>query len=201
MIGFARSAVRPSKISKKSNNRELLSNRAEKGDFLMGYGFNAGEVFKVAIQIEENGRKFYEESRKNIESAEIRALFADLALQEIEHKRKFETLRAQLPPESTAPTVWDPQHKTDQYVKMMAGDHVFVSSAGVKDRVERIRDASDALKLAIEFEKDSVLFFLGIEEAVSGEKDRELVKSLVKEEQEHLRRLTLELRKLSSFHP
>jgi len=36
---------------------------------------------------------------------------------------------------------------------------------------------------------------------VSGEKDRELIKSLVKEEQEHLRRLTLELRKLSSFHP
>ncbi|HIJ77503.1 MAG TPA: ferritin family protein [Deltaproteobacteria bacterium] len=167
----------------------------------MGYGFNAGEVFKVAIQIEENGRVFYEESRKNIKSAEIRALFADLALQEIEHKRKFETLRAQLPPESTAPTVWDPQNETDQYIKMMADDHVFVSSAGVKDRVERIRDAADALKLAIEFEKDSVLFFLGIEEAVSGEKDRELIKSLVKEEQEHLRRLTLELRKLSSFHP
>ncbi len=35
----------------------------------MGYGFNVGEVFKVAIQIEENGRKFYEESRKNIEGA------------------------------------------------------------------------------------------------------------------------------------
>jgi len=201
MIGFARSAARPSKISKKSNNRELLSNRAEKGDSQMGYGFNAGEVFKVAIQIEENGRVFYEESRKNIKSAEIRALFADLALQEIEHKRKFETLRAQLPPESTAPTVWDPQNETDQYIKMMADDHVFVSSAGVKDRVERIRDAADALKLAIEFEKDSVLFFLGIEEAVSGEKDRELIKSLVKEEQEHLRRLTMELRKLSSFHP
>ena len=197
MIGFARSAAHPSKISKKRNNRELPSNQAEEGDFQMGYGFNAGEVFKVAIQIEENGRKFYEESQKNIESAEIRALFVDLALQEIEHKRKFETLRAQLPPESTAPTVWDPQNETDQYVKMMADDHVFVSSPSVKDRVERIRDAADALKLAIEFEKDSVLFFLGIEEAVSGEKDRELIKSLVKEEQEHLRRLTLELRKLS----
>ncbi len=138
MIGFARSAARPSKISKKKNNQQLLSNRAKKGDFQMGYRFNAGEVFKVAVQIEENGRKFYEESRKNIESAEIRALFADLAPQEIEHKRKFETLLAQLPPESTAPTVWDPQNETDQYVKMMADDHVFVSSAGVKDQVERI---------------------------------------------------------------
>ena len=56
-------------------------------------------------------------------------------------------------------------------------------------------DAADALKLAIEFEKDSVLFFLSFEEAVTGKKDQELIKSLVKEEQEHLRRLTLELRK------
>jgi rubrerythrin len=198
MIGFARSAARPRKISKKRNNQELLSNRAEKGWGQMGYGFNAGEVFKVAIQIEENGRKFYEESQKNIESAEIRALFADLALQEIEHKRKFETLRAQLPPESTAPTVWDPQNEIDQYVKMMADNHVFVSSPSVKDQIDRIRDAADALKLAIEFEKDSVLFFLGVEEAVSAKKDQELIKSLVKEEQEHLRRLTLELKKLSN---
>jgi rubrerythrin len=198
MIGFARSAGLPRKISKKRNNWEVLSNRAEKGWVQMGYGFNAGEVFKVAIQIEENGRKFYEESQKNIESAEIRALFVDLALQEIEHKRKFETLLDQLPPESTTPTVWDPQNEIDLYVKMMADNHVFVSSASVKDQVARIRDARDALKLAIEFEKDSVLFFLGIEEAVSAKKDQELIKSLVKEEQEHLRRLTSELRKLSN---
>ncbi|MFZ0931685.1 MAG: ferritin family protein [Syntrophobacteraceae bacterium] len=168
-----------------------------KGGHQMRYGFNAGEVFKVAIQIEENGRRFYEESQKNIESAEIRALFADLALQEIGHKRMFETLLAQLPPEATAPTVWDPQNEIDQYVKMMADIHVFVSSAGAEERVGRIRDAADALKLAIEFEKDSVLFFLSIREAASGKNDRELINSLVKEEQEHLRRLTLELRKLS----
>ncbi|MGA3116795.1 MAG: ferritin family protein [Syntrophobacteraceae bacterium] len=168
-----------------------------KGGCQMGYGFNAGEVFKVAIQIEENGRRFYEESQKNIESAEIRALFVDLALQEIGHKRKFETLLAQLPPEATAPTVWDPQNEIDQYVKMMADIHVFVSSTSVKDLVDGIKDGADALKLAIEFEKDSVLFFLSIREAASGKNDRELINSLVKEEQEHLRRLTLELRKLS----
>jgi rubrerythrin len=80
---------------------------------------------------------------------------------------------------------------------MMADDHIFVSSADVKDRVDRLKDTMDALKLAIEFEKDSVLFFLGLEDAVTVEKDRELIKSLVKEEQQHLRRLTLELRKIS----
>ena len=69
----------------------------------MSYGFNAGEVFKVAIQIEENGRKFYEESQKSIENTQVKALFAELAQQEIEHKKKFETLRAQLPPNRRPP--------------------------------------------------------------------------------------------------
>ena len=163
----------------------------------MAYGFNAGEVFKVAVKIEENGRVFYEESRQNIESAEIKQLFLDLALQEVEHKHKFESLLAQLPPQSNLPTVWDPENEIDRYIKMMADDHVFVSSEGVRKQVDRIRNAKDALRMAIEFEKDSILFFLSLEEAMSSKSERELIKSLVKEEQGHLKRLTLELRKIS----
>lgn len=163
----------------------------------MSYGFNAGEVFKVAIQIEENGKEFYEKSVQNIKEAEIKALFLDLALQEIEHKRKFESLMAELPSVSTAPTVWDPDNEMDQYIKMMADDHIFITSADVKNRLDRLKGTIDALKLAIEFEKDSVIFFLGLEDAVTAGKDRELIKSLVKEEQQHLRRLTLELKKIS----
>lgn len=163
----------------------------------MSYSFNAGEVFKLAVRIEENGWRFYEESQKNISSTDVRTLFADLALQEIEHKKKFEAILAQLPAELKSATVWDPEHEIDQYIKMMADDHVFISG-DISDQIGRIRNASDALKLAIEFEKDTVLFFLSLEEAVAGKKDWEFIKGLVKEEQEHVRRLTLELRKTAS---
>ncbi len=161
----------------------------------MSYSFNAGEVFKVAIQIEENGKRFYEESQDRIENASVRALFADLALQEVEHKAKFESLRAQLPPEATASTVWDPDNELDQYIKMMADAHVFVSGTELEAKLAAVKNAKDALNLAIEFEKDSVLFFLSLED-VAGKKDQELIRSLVKEEQAHLKRLSLELVKL-----
>ncbi len=164
----------------------------------MSYNFNAGEVFKMAVRIEENGQKFYEESQKNIKSADVKALFADLALQETEHKKKFEAIQAQFPTESTSPTVWDPEHELDQYIKMMADDHVFISGDDIDDQISRIHNATDALKLAIEFEKDTVLFFLSLEEAVAGKKDWEFIKTLVKEEQEHVRRLKLELRKTTA---
>ena len=163
----------------------------------MSYSFSAGEAFKVAIRIEENGRKFYEESQRNIESADVRTLFADLAIQEMEHKKKFETLLAQLPPESTASRVWDPENELDQYIRMMADDHVYITDDEAKDRIGRIRDSSDALKMAMEFEKDTLIFFLGLEEAMADKKDRELIKSLLDEEQGHLKRLASELRKIS----
>ena len=159
----------------------------------MGYNFNAAEVYKIAVQIEENGKQFYEESQKKIDVPEVKSLFSELAKQEIEHKHRFESLMAQLPSESSTPTVWDPENELDKYIKMMADDHIFV--ADVKAQIAGIRDAKSALKMAIEFEKDSVLFFLSLEDAVSG-KDQETIKILVKEEQAHLKRLTLELMKL-----
>jgi len=160
----------------------------------MSYNFNAAEVFKVAIQIEENGKKFYEESQKSIDAPELKKLFAELALQEVDHKHRFESLLAQLPPESSGPTVWDPDNELDKYVKVMADGHVFVGD--IKEQLARIKDAKSALKMAIEFEKDSVLFFLTLEDAAAGQKDQAFIKTLVKEEQAHLKRLTLELMKL-----
>lgn len=160
----------------------------------MGYNFNAAEVFNIAIKIEENGKKFYEESQKSIDNPEVKKLFNELAQQEIDHKHRFESLMAQLPADSSLATVWDPENELDMYIKMMADDHVFV--ADVKELITQVKDAKSALKMAIEFEKDSVLFFLSFEEAMSTQKDRDLVKTLVKEEQGHLKRLTLELMKL-----
>ena len=163
----------------------------------MSYDFNAAEVYRIAIQIEENGRTFYEEGQKLVQDTGVRELFGELALQEIEHKKKFEALVSLLPPETAASTVWDPENELDQYIRMMADEHVFVTSASVKEEIARLTDARSALKLAMELEKDSVIFFLGLEDATRGKKDQELIHALVKEEQEHLRRLTAELVKLA----
>ena len=162
----------------------------------MSYGFNASEVFRIAVQIEENGRRFYEEGRKIVDDPSIRALFEDLAIQEVEHKKKFETLMAQLPSDASSPTVWDPENDLDRYIRMMADLHVFVSTESLEAQLSRVKDVVSALKLAIEFEKDSVLFFLSMEEAAENRKGQDLIRQLVREEQEHLKRLSLELNKV-----
>lgn len=161
----------------------------------MSYDFNAAEVFKIAVQIEKNGKKFYEHGIQVVDDAGIKKLFAELASQETEHQKKFESLLAALPPEASRPTVWDPENEVEQYLQMMAGMHVFVK-ADMDADLAQVKDVFSAIKMAMEFEKDSVIFFLTMRDATPGKKEQELVYSLVKEEQEHLRRLTMELKRL-----
>lgn len=163
----------------------------------MTVSLNAAEVFRIAIEIEENGKNFYEKSQSVIDDSEVRELFADLARQEVEHKKKFQEMKAELPPHAESPAVWDPDNELDQYIKMTADQHVFASSEEVDERLARVKNVKDALKLAIEFEKDSVIFFLSLQEATYGKKSQELISLLVKEEQEHLRRLSLQLARLT----
>jgi len=163
----------------------------------MIFSFNAAEIFKVAIDIEENGRNFYLRAQEMVQDPEAKELFQDLARQEVEHKKKFEALRAQLPEDSASPTVWDPDNEMAQYLKVMADGHVFISSGDAQAKLAGIKDVEDALRLAIEFEKDSIIFFLGIQDAVDVDKGKRLIGALVKEEQEHLKRLSLTLRRLA----
>ncbi len=162
----------------------------------MMFNFNAAEVFQIAINIEENGKRFYDKALEIVDDQAVRELFMDLGRQEMDHKKRFETLKAQLPAEVQKSTVWDPDNETDQYIRMMADQHVFTAADSVEKALANVKNAKDALKMAVEFEKDSVLFFLSLLEVTDSKKDQDFINLLVKEEQTHLRQLSLELVRL-----
>ncbi len=163
----------------------------------MIFCFNAGEIFQVAIEIEKNGQVFYEQGQSAVEDPEVKELFAALARDEVNHQKRFETLLSELPEELKRPTVSDLDQELDLYVRDLAGQHVFGASEGFKSEMEKIRTVDDALQLALRFEKDSVIFYLGMHDATCEGKARDIVSMLVKEEQEHVRRLSLQLRRCS----
>ena len=164
----------------------------------MIYGFNANEVFQIAIDIEENGKRFYEKVMDLGGRPQVKTVFASLAQEEVEHLRRFTELKAQLPKAVTGDTVWDPEHEMNQYLHMMADMHIFRSDLDVEGKLSRVKNPEDALRLGIQFEKDSIIFFLTMQEATEEEKGRELIGQLVGEEKDHLRRLSLELRRLTA---
>ncbi len=159
----------------------------------MAFAFNAKEVFQMAIEIEENGRLFYQKARDVVEDPEVKGLFSDLEQREVEHREKFKALRAELPESAQESTLWDPQGEIDQYLKMTADMHVFKAASPVEEQLEAVKNAADALRLAIQFEKDSILFFLLMQDETGKGKGREFISQLANEEKAHLRMLSKEL--------
>ncbi len=157
------------------------------------FGFNAEEVFQMAVELEDHGKVFYDRAAELVDDAGVKELFRYLGEEELKHKRKFEELKASLPERAKGTSVHDPHGEMNEYLKMMADMHVFRTTEGVEERLRNIKSAEDALRLAMEFEKDSVIFFLSMQDATEEEKGKELIGHLVKEEQDHLRRLTVKL--------
>ena len=161
----------------------------------MIYGFNANEIFQIAINIEENGKRFYEKAMELIDDKDAKTLLASLAKEELEHLKKFTELKEQLPKEATAGTVWDPENEMNNYLHMVADMNVFRSDFNLEDELSQVKSAEDALRFGIQFEKDSIIFFLTIQDATDEAKGRELIGRLIEEEKGHLKKLSLELRK------
>ncbi|MEJ5301013.1 MAG: ferritin family protein [Thermodesulforhabdaceae bacterium] len=162
----------------------------------MLFGFNAAEVFDIAINIEENGKAFYTQAAQLVENVDVKNLFLELAKEEENHKARFAELKKLLPPQAQQPTVPDISDELDAYIKMMAQEHIFNSPSGVEQELKKISSVQDALRLAIQFEKDSVLFFVSMKEATDDTRGREMIDLLIKEEQEHVKRLSLALRRV-----
>ena len=163
----------------------------------MIYGFNANEIFQIAIDIEGNGGRFYEKAMEVIDDPDVKELLAFLAQEEGEHLKKFTELKAQLPQAAIEDTIWDPEHEMNRYLQMMADMHVFSSDFDVEEELSRVKNPEDVLKLGIKFEKDSIIFFLTMQDATEEKKGRELIGQLINEEKKHLSKLSLELRKLT----
>lgn len=162
----------------------------------MIYGFNAKEVFQIAIDIEENGRAFYQKAQAKVEDEKTREVFKALELAEVQHKELFESLMAKLPPKAAEQTVWDPDNEMDMYLKMMADTHVFRTSASVDECLARVGSAREALEMALTFEKDSIVFFLTLKNMTEEKQGRANIDQLVNEELGHHKKISTELIRL-----
>ncbi|MDR3134752.1 MAG: ferritin family protein [Deltaproteobacteria bacterium] len=154
----------------------------------MIYPFNAWDAFKIAISLEENGLRFYREAAKKF-SGQIADLFISLAQEEEIHKAIFTKFFEGLPAEQ--PSIYDPENETDDYLKMMASLNVFKDGKAETDKlVATVNTVEDALKLAMSFEKDSIVFFIQLKNASASLSDEVSVERLVQEEAKHLRKLS-----------
>lgn len=153
----------------------------------MMYDFNADEIFEMAEQLERNGANFYRSTAKAVKDSKTAALLVQLAEMEDEHEKIFARMRSQLSASEKAQTVFDPEQESVQYLKAMADTRVFFEKTIDTSSLEAI------LKDAITAEKDSIVFYLGMRDAVPEELGRRHLDQIIKEEMGHIRLLSKEL--------
>ncbi len=165
-------------------------------------GFNADEVFRIAIEIEKNGMAFYKKARAVQIHDRLRQIFDNLVKEEEKHLEIFEEMRAELPEEAKRKTDYDPSNdfqrdaesEIDQYIRDAADMNVFRKPENVEKYIGNIKSAEDALRLAIQFEKDSITFYLILRDLTEEDKGKKSVDKILAQEKEHLKTLSRELR-------
>lgn len=157
----------------------------------MSLSFNADDILSMAEQIERNGAAFYKRAAEIATDPNVKKRLAQLAEWEGGHESLFSTMRNDLKGREAEPTSFDPDGDAAHYLREMADRHVFKS--GELTRVLTGNESpAQVIDIAIDFERDSILFFQGVEALVPAWLGKDKVHALVEEEMGHVAYLARE---------
>ena len=156
----------------------------------------ANDVVTMAVRIEENGKAFYEGVAAKTEEPAIKKLFEELAAMEDGHIQEFKNLRAGLEKSFTTERVWDPEGLAESLLQASADTHIFTVKAAT-ERLKAVNTAEEALDMALRFEKDSVVFFLGMKDVLPDESGKGEIDKLIEAERDHVRMLSAKMKELA----
>jgi len=156
----------------------------------MAFDFNANEIFDIARQLEQNGALFYRTAAENVEGEEEKSFLLELASMEDDHEKIFADMQKDLSYGETKATVFDPDEETALYLKALADTRIFYEKKAPGKEMKKI------LLSAIQTEKDTIVFYLGMKEFVPEKLGKNKLDGIIKEEMGHISLLADRLVKL-----
>lgn len=162
----------------------------------MAVEINVSEVFEIAEKIERNGAKFYRKAAELFDDFNIRSLFQELAGWELRHEQIFTRMRKQL--SESGYEVKTPKSKDDLFLdaQTMAGLAVFGIKPDPSEVFSGKMNKHDIIKIAIEKEKDSIVYYTGLMGFVPDQIGKDKIDDIIKEEMHHIRILKQSLEQL-----
>lgn len=164
----------------------------------MNFSLNADELFKIGVEIEKNGRAFYDAAAKAVFDPHARKLFAELSEWEIKHVELFENLRKNLPADARGGDYFDPASETGSYIKDAADNHIFARDVDPAALGAACKTAVEALDIALTFEKDSVVFYTAMKKLIPPHLGQASIDAIIEEEIRHVAILNGEKAKLKA---
>lgn len=141
--------------------------------------YSIREAVAQAVQTEKIGYQFYTVMAERFEGDKgLNKLFSTLAAKEQRHEKTFKELLEIIKDEE--PQNWE---DAEQYLRAIVESEFFLGKKKSLPAMRRVKTVEDAVNFAIGFEKETLLYFYGMRDAV---KEREVVDEIINEEKSHI---------------
>jgi rubrerythrin len=155
--------------------------------------FNVFEILQIAEKIEHNGAKFYLKTAELFDDPEVRDICYKLAAWKARHEKTLAQRRKRFSEKTGEFGTFDPDNYVLSNPHVMAGLAVFAtkpgSLKGPADRESRQEVFRDAIRRA----KEAIVFYHGLKNFARDPASEEIIETIIKEENRHIRLLTDEL--------
>ena len=157
----------------------LFCDLQEKGDEM----FAIEDIIDLAIQIEENGEKVYRNAAETISNPSLVSLLQWLADEEVKHAKWFSELKQKVRKSTDDPRLAE---IGKSILLGLLGDETFSLKDADFSKIDQIKEL---LTLAIEFERDTVLFYEMMRPFIEEKETLDHLDAIIEEENSHIRLL------------
>ncbi len=142
--------------------------------------YKTTEVLELAVQIEKNGEKIYRNAIRHSRSQDTRRMLEKLADEEVQHAELFSKMKARANAETDDPLL-DEMGKSI-LIEILGSQTFSLQSADVAGAY----DIKGLLRSAVEFEKDTIIFYEMLLSLVKDDETAECLKGIIAEEKQHI---------------
>lgn len=144
--------------------------------------FTISEILELGMKLEKNGEAFYREAVRSLPDPSLKPLLEWLIDEEMKHQKWFNRKKDAL---MSGAEEFSMGEGAD-FLQDIMGDQSF----SLKEAdLSKIQGVNDLLELALEFEKDSILFYEMIKSLIIDDKTLGQLNEIIDEENHHIERL------------
>ncbi|SDB14094.1 Rubrerythrin [Desulfonatronum thiosulfatophilum] len=152
----------------------------------MAVFFQAAEIAAAAVNIERQGQVFYSNAANAATNPDAKDFFLYFAKEEARHEDIFQQLKDRLG--KIELPAWSTNEEYGMYLQALIDSHS-IFSPDLQKRLAEAGNENEAIRLAMGFEKDTILFFMEMRELVP-DSEKKFVQQCIDEERSHLRQLS-----------
>src|SRR5512135_2566323 len=147
--------------------------------------YSIDEIIEQAVQTEQLGYQFYSTMADRFrDNLDLKKLFNTLSEKELHHKAVFEKLKETMPKQEGEPEGWE---DVSLYMRAIIESEFFLGKHKALPAMENVKTIAEAVQFAVGFEKETLLYFLGIRDVVD---QKSIIDEIIDDERSHIRWLS-----------